>query len=133
MKNQWINFFIGYVEVKINGEYVEPFLNELTRRKIKLTQLRRLGENQVRFVIALNQVYKMRVIGRKYPCKITFHKRGGLPFLQKRMLSNFGFIVGLLLFFVIIFLFIGIIPLLFLCKKHLFLVYFVYYIITHKN
>jgi len=102
LKNQWINFFIGYVEVKVTGQNVEPFLNELTRKNIKLIQLKRIGEDQVKFVVALNQVYKMRVIGRKYPCKITFHKRGGLPFLQKRMLSNFGFIMGMLLFLVTI-------------------------------
>jgi len=103
VKNQWTTFFRGFVEVKVNGQLVEVFINELVRRNIKVTEVRRIDENTIIFSIPLGDVSKMRVTLRKYPCKVTFLKRNGFPFLLQRLLLNGGFVVGFLLFLVCIF------------------------------
>ena len=103
MKNQWTTFFGGFVEVKVTGQLVEIFINELVRRNIKITEVRRIDENTIVFSMPLGDVRRMRVTLRKYPCKVTFLKRSGFPFLFQRLLLNGGFVVGFLLFLLCIF------------------------------
>lgn len=104
MKNHWTTFFGGFVEVKVTGQLVEIFINELVRRNIKVTAVKRLSDQAIHFAMPLGDVSKMRGILRKYPCKVTFLKRSGFPFLFRRLLLNGGFVVGFLLFLVCIFL-----------------------------
>jgi len=104
VKNQWTTFFRGFVEMRVTGALVEVFINELVRRNMKVTQVKRINENTIVFMIPLAQVGKMRVILRKYPCKVKFLKRGGFPFIFQRLLLNAGFVVGFLLFLICIFL-----------------------------
>lgn len=103
MKNQWTTFFGGFVEVKLTGQLVEIFINELVRRNIKVTEVKRIDENTIIFSMPLGDVGKMRETLRKYPCKVTFLKRSGFPFLFQRLLLNGGFFVGFLLFLACIF------------------------------
>ncbi len=98
MRNQWTNFYTGYVQVKAKGITVENFVNALVRNNIHIWNMKRESENAVTFYISLNNVNRMRRIVRRYPCKVYFKKRAGLPFLTKRLLLNSGFLLGFILF-----------------------------------
>lgn len=104
MKNQWTTFLGGFVEVRVTGQLVEPFINELVRKGIKVTSVKRIDEKIVMFSMPLQDIAKMRVTLRKYPCKVTFLKRSGFPFLFQRLLLNGGFVIGFFLFLTCIFL-----------------------------
>ncbi|MGM9928631.1 MAG: sporulation protein YqfD [Bacillus sp. (in: firmicutes)] len=98
MRNQWTNFYTGYVQVKAKGITVENFVNALVRNNIHIWNMKRESENAVTFYISLNNVNRMRRIVRRHPCKVYFKKRAGLPFLTKRLLLNSGFLLGFILF-----------------------------------
>ncbi|MGN1400754.1 MAG: sporulation protein YqfD [Bacillus sp. (in: firmicutes)] len=104
MRNEWTNFYTGYVEVKAAGNQVEAFVNDLVRRQIPIKEMKRVNTEEILFVISLNHISKMRVVLRRHDCKISFKKRSGLPFLFKRLLFNSGFLVGALAFVICLFL-----------------------------
>lgn len=103
MKNQWTNFFTGYVKVKAYGKGTERLINHLTRRGIIVWNVSRLDGDTLVFHIELADLFKLRQIVRKSDCKVTFLRGNGLPFLWKRVLKNSGFLVGIIAFLLCIF------------------------------
>ena len=105
MRNHWTNFYIGNVELKVSGEQVEAFVNDLARRNIHVWNMRRAGSEEFSFRMSLKDVPKMRAVHRRHRrCKVSFGRRAGLPFLLKRAWLNSGFIVGAVLFLFCLFL-----------------------------
>ncbi|WP_026089298.1 MULTISPECIES: sporulation protein YqfD [Bacillus] len=104
MRNQWLNFYTGSVEVKVYGLHIERFLNDLVEKRVKIWNMKRMGEQHIVFSIPLHDVGKMRVILRKYDCKVKFLKRSGVPFLTRRLIRNSGFLVGFFVFLICLFL-----------------------------
>ncbi|NSL50289.1 sporulation protein YqfD [Calidifontibacillus erzurumensis] len=96
MKNQWTNFFSGYVKIKVTGKLIEPFLNHCVKENLRIWNLKRINPNSVTGYLMLEDIPKIRKIIRKSECKLEFIGRRGIPFLLKKMISNSGFIIGLL-------------------------------------
>lgn len=104
MRNQWINFYTGYVEVRAQGSTVEQFVNALVRNKVPIWNMKRESETAILFFVSLRHVSTIRRVLRRYRCKVCFKKRGGAPFLAKRLLFNSGFFLGFFLFLTCLFL-----------------------------
>ena len=104
MKNKWLQFLFGYVTVRVVGEGIENFINTLMKSRLVLWDLRRGKGEMFFFKISIGDISEMRKLKRRFPCKVYFHTRSGLPFLWKRLLKNIGFLIGAALFFVVIFL-----------------------------
>lgn len=102
MKNQWTNYLTGSVKVKIKGRGIERLINECLRKDIVIWQVNKLGQDGVTFYILLKDIKKIRPIVRASECKLYFIGRKGLPFLIKKSLLNSGFLLGAIMFFVII-------------------------------
>lgn len=103
MKNNWLQFLFGYVSVRVVGSEIEVFINQLIKNGITLWDLRRGPKDTLFFKISIRDISLLRRLKRNYLCKVYFHQRFGLPFLRKRLMKNSGFLIGTLLFFVIIF------------------------------
>ncbi|MFS0780868.1 sporulation protein YqfD [Bacillus sp. 1P06AnD] len=104
MKNQWIHFYAGNVEVKVTGKGAERFVNDLVRRDIFIWEMKRINGDTIMFKMNLSHIGKMRAVLRRHECKVSFMKREGLPFLFRRLLLNSGFLIGFLLFILCLFL-----------------------------
>ncbi|MBD8069193.1 sporulation protein YqfD [Bacillus sp. PS06] len=102
MKNEWINFFSGSVQVKVTGRGLERFLNECVREKIDIWNVRKLGTESLTFYIHLKDIRKVRPIIRRSECKLSFLDKKGLPFLMRKSILNSGFAIGAVLFFALI-------------------------------
>ncbi|PLT34659.1 sporulation protein YqfD [Bacillus sp. V5-8f] len=103
MKNQWTNFYTGYVIVKANGKGTERLMNALVRKGIHVWDVKRAGTESLVFCIDLKEVPKLRETVRGTDCKVTFVRGKGGPFLLKRLLKNSGFLAGSIAFFICIF------------------------------
>ena len=101
MKNLWFTFIPGRVLVKVEGKGIERLLNQLTRSGLSLWKVRRLKEGEVIFFISLSDLHKLRRITRDAECSVSFIRGEGLPFLWKRIKKNSGFLVGIILFFIV--------------------------------
>jgi similar to stage IV sporulation protein len=102
MKNLWTEFFGGIVTVKTSGKGIERLINKLTRNGIHIWNVKRHGPDAVTFKMRLKDVKEMRKAIRDSDCKIVFLHRTGLPFLQKRIIKNSGFVIGLVFFLAVI-------------------------------
>lgn len=102
MKNHWVTFFEGTIHVKVEGKGVERFINQLTRSKLTIWNVKRQGTSAITFYIRLQDMNKLRHQVRSYDCRISFLSGQGAPFLWKRTLKNAGFFIGFFLFFVVI-------------------------------
>jgi len=103
MKNQWTNYYTGYVKVKAFGRGTERLINSLTRRGLHVWDVKRIGTEALVFYMEISDIPKLRQIVRKSDCKVTFLHGKGVPFLWKRVLKNSGFLVGLFAFLFSIF------------------------------
>ncbi|MEX3710954.1 sporulation protein YqfD [Cytobacillus horneckiae] len=103
MKNQWLEFYKGIVKVRTSGRGIERFINMLTRDGISVWNVKSHGTHALTFEMKLEDAKKLRIYARKSECKIEFIKRKGLPFMQKRMLKNSGFLIGAIGFILVIF------------------------------
>ncbi|MED5050885.1 sporulation protein YqfD [Anoxybacillus sp. PDR2] len=104
MKNKWMNFLSGSVKVKVQGKGIERFVNKCLRNGIHIWNVKKQDEHTATFFIFLKDVPAMRVMVRKSGCKLFFIGKSGLPFLGKKMLRNTGFLIGIFLFFALVFL-----------------------------
>ncbi|MBS4173577.1 sporulation protein YqfD [Bacillus sp. FJAT-49736] len=102
MKNQWVTFLGGKIHVKVEGNGVERFINQLTRSHLLIWNVKRQGEKAITFYIRLQDLNKLRHQARKFDCRVSFLSGQGVPFLWKRTLKNGGFLTGLILFFIVI-------------------------------
>ncbi|WP_096201309.1 sporulation protein YqfD [Bacillus sp. FJAT-45350] len=103
MKNVWMNFFIGYVRIRIDGPYIERFLNRCIQNELYVWNIKRVGETRIICYVSLEDVKRLRPLLRMTNCKVTFTEKRGLPFLYKKMLSRGGFVAGLASFGLILF------------------------------
>ncbi|MGM7684466.1 sporulation protein YqfD [Cytobacillus sp. Hm23] len=101
MKNQWLNFMTGVIQVNAKGKGIERFINQCIQNDINIWNVKRQGTESVTFFMLLKDVSKVRRVVRTFDCKLFFIQKVGLPFLMKKVLTNSGFLLGLLLFFVI--------------------------------
>ncbi|WP_433743220.1 sporulation protein YqfD [Falsibacillus pallidus] len=102
MKNHWLTFFGGTVKVKVQGAGIERFINALIRSNMAVWNVKRQGSDTVTFMLRLGDIPILRKVKRSFPCKLSFLRGEGVPFLWKRSMKNAGFMIGILLFFVII-------------------------------
>ncbi|RIW37584.1 sporulation protein YqfD [Bacillus salacetis] len=101
MKNQWMTFFTGKVLVKVEGKGIERFINEMTRSRIAVWQVKRVGEQTFTFYLSLNDLHNFRRAVRRFDCRVTFLRGQGSPFLWKRTLKNSGFLIGAVSFLIL--------------------------------
>ncbi|MFF2286252.1 sporulation protein YqfD [Peribacillus butanolivorans] len=103
MKNQWTNYYTGYVKVKAYGRGAERLINMLTRRGLHIWDVKRVGSESLIFHMDFRDIPKLRQVMRKSDCKVKFMQGKGVPFLLKRVMKNSGFLAGLIAFLLCIF------------------------------
>ncbi|MFJ7847347.1 sporulation protein YqfD [Peribacillus sp. NPDC097224] len=103
MKNQWTNYYTGYVKVKAYGRGTERLINMLTRRGLHIWDVKRVGSESLIFHMDFREISKLRQVLRKSDCKVKFLQGRGFPFLMKRVMKNSGFLAGLIAFLICIF------------------------------
>lgn len=103
MRNQWFSNISGVVRIRVEGRYVESFLNRCITENIAIWNIKRISEQSVVGTIHLNDVKKLRVLLRQSDCKVSFTHRRGFPFLVKQIGERIGFASGIALSFALIF------------------------------
>ncbi|MDQ0342256.1 hypothetical protein J2S14_001049 [Lederbergia wuyishanensis] len=103
MKNQWLTFITGRVLVKAEGKGIERLINRLAQSGLIMWKVKKRKSGDVLFFIALPDLHKFRNAARKADCTITLIRGVGLPFIWKRAFKHSGFLVGIVLFFLIAF------------------------------
>lgn len=98
------NFIKGYIQVEIEGFYIERFFNICAKEGIKLWGTRRKNSTSVITNIDLENLKKIRKISKKTQCKIKIKRKRGVPFFIKKYKNRKVFVF---LFFSLIAIIIG--------------------------
>lgn len=96
---KWIN---GYVSCSLRGKYIELFINMAIKNQIHIWDISMQNNEQAVFSISVDDFFKLRPIVKKTYTRIHVMKRGGLPFLVKKLNNRKGIVFGLILFLLII-------------------------------
>ena len=99
----WLfRYFFGYVRFETRGGFPERFLNLAARSGAALWQVTKSGETLSCFTHA-HDYFLLRGPAKKAGVCLRVREKHGLPFLLHRYRKRVGFLSGLALFFVLLF------------------------------
>ena len=79
-----IRFILGYVNISIQGYYIERFINICISKGIFLWNVRIEKSTYAHANIGIKDFKKIKEIARKTQCRVSLNTRRGLPFLLDR-------------------------------------------------
>lgn len=96
-----VSYIIGFVNIIVEGYYIERLMNICNSKKIFLWNLKRDKSTILRASIGIKDFKKLRAICKKTGCRMKIESKNGLPFILNRYKKRKIFV--LLLLFIIIF------------------------------
>ena len=75
-----LSYIFGYLSLKIEGYYIERFINICKNNKIFIWNLKRKEDIKLKLNANINDFKKICQIARKTKCKVKIESKKGLPF-----------------------------------------------------
>ena len=79
-----LNYIFGYVNILIEGYYIERFINICRNKKIAIWNLKRKEGINLYLNIGINDFKEVCKIAKKTKCRIKVERKRGLPFILNR-------------------------------------------------
>lgn len=98
-----IDYIIGYVNISVEGYFIERFMNICISKKILLWNIKREKSTFLYANVGIKNFKKLKEIARKTKCKINIKEKKGLPFVFNRHRKRKIFLILLIVFFIILF------------------------------
>lgn len=95
-----IKLLFGYKNIKIEGYYIEKFLNIITNRKIFLWGIKRKGNEQIYAKVGDNEFDKIIEIAEKNGINIEIINEKGLPNILKKYKKRKYFFILIAIFLI---------------------------------
>ena len=92
----WINYLLGYVNIKVESFYLERFINICISKKIFLWNIKREKASILYANISIKDYKKIRNIAKKTKSIIKIENKRGLPFIVHKYRKRKMFLVLLL-------------------------------------
>ncbi len=100
--NKILQYVFGYVDIKVEGYYIERFINICTNEQILLWNLQRQDSITLHASVEAKRFKELREICKETKCKIKLEGKNGLPFTIKKYKKRKFFIILLIIVFWII-------------------------------
>lgn len=97
-----IGYLRGYIVICVDGVFCERFLNICSNRGIFLWNVKRRGKDRICACISIGGFKEIRSIARKTRTHVSIIKRQGVPFILHRYRKRKTALLGVLLFFVLL-------------------------------
>ena len=93
----------GYVDIVVEGYYIERFINICTTKQILLWNLKRENSITLNASIDIKRFKELKQICKKTKCKVKIKRKRGLPFVVRKYRKRKIFIILLIsiIFFII--------------------------------
>ena len=95
--NKLLEYVSGYVNIVIEGYYIEQFINICNNKHIDLWNIKKENSIKVFASIYIKDFKKLKQICKKTKCKIKIQNKKGLPFVVKKYKKRKFFFIFLLL------------------------------------
>lgn len=93
----FLNYILGYLNIEIEGYFVEKFINTCIAKNIFLWNIRRTKATLVYCNIGINNFRKVRKIAKNSKCRVKIKTKKGLPFIFNKYKRRKVFFVFLFL------------------------------------
>ena len=90
------NYLLGYLNITIEGFFVERFINILASKKIFLWNVKKKNSSLLCANISIKDFKEIKDIARKTKCKVKINRKKGLPFVFNKYKKRKIFIILLL-------------------------------------
>jgi len=97
-----ITFIKGFVRVSITGKFVERFLNICMYRNIYVWDIKKLGEENLNLNLTVDGFKSIPSVASKSKTRVKIISRHGLPFIIKKHKKRKAFVIGGILFVVLL-------------------------------
>ena len=77
----WLNYLIGYVNIKVESYFLERFINICISKNILLWNIKRKKSSILYANISIKDYKKLKQIAKKTKSKIKIENKKGLPFI----------------------------------------------------
>lgn len=79
-----IRYLLGYVNISVQGYYIERFLNICISKNIFLWNTKVEKSTYAHANVGLKDFKKLKEVARKTKCRITLNAKHGMPFFMNR-------------------------------------------------
>ena len=79
-----LNFLTGFIKIKVEGYYIERFINLCISKKIFLWNLKREKSTILYANIDIKSFKQVKEISKKTKCKVKIEEKKGMPFFINR-------------------------------------------------
>lgn len=100
--NKMTNFATGYVKLRIEGFYIERFINICISKKILLHDIVRDKSTLLYAKVSINDYKRLREVAKKTKSKIKIEGKAGLPFVMHKYRKRKIFVAFFILIFITI-------------------------------
>lgn len=97
-----LGYFLGYVNISVEGYYIERFINICISKGILLWGIKREKSTYLKANISVRDFRKIKSIAKKTKCKIMLNNKKGFPFLLNKYRERKIFLVALIIITLII-------------------------------
>ena len=99
-----LNYFSGYVNIKVEGFFIERFINMCTSKKILLMDIKREKSSIMYAKVGVSDYKRLRQVAKKTKSKVKIQNKKGLPFLahKYRKRKIFAFLFGAIILAMIV-------------------------------
>lgn len=98
-----LNYILGYVNIKVEGFFIERFINICISKKILLWNIKRKKSTIMYANIGINDYKKLKSIAKKTKSKISIQNKKGLPFVVHKYRKRKIFVGLLAVIFIALF------------------------------
>lgn len=96
-------FFSGYVNLIVEGFFIERFINICMSKKIFLQDIKRENNTYLKVKILKSDFKEIRHIAKKTKCKVRIEKKSGIPFVINKYRKRKVFAIAILVIAIFIF------------------------------
>lgn len=79
-----VNYILGYVNISVEGYFIERFINICISKNILLWNIKRKNATLIYANIGMKEFRKIKNIAKKSKCRIKIENKKGVPFLLNR-------------------------------------------------
>lgn len=91
-----LSYIVGYVKIKVEGYYIERFINICNNKKIFLWKVKRDKSTIMYARVRINEFKRLRQIAKTTKCKVEIEEKKGLPFFLNKYKKRKIFAICLL-------------------------------------
>lgn len=93
-----INYIIGYVNITVEGYFIERFINICISKKIMLWDIKRDKSTILNTNLGISDFKRIKQIAKKTKCRVNIESKKGLPFFLNKHKKRKIFLILLILF-----------------------------------